>query len=104
MSDKTRLVEFLRGLGETKLADTLDGVVTTTPNRKVMALTEDISSVLFPLVVRIRKPRGIMVMLFDTEQQDAQRALSRCDSAQSLDIWCQSVVENVVRFYNKHTR
>lgn len=104
MSDKTRLVDFLRGLGESKLADTLEGVVTTTPNRKVMALTEDISSALYSRIVRIRKPRGLMVMLFDSEQQEAQRALSRCDSVESLDIWCQSVVENTVRFYNKHAR
>lgn len=102
MLNKSRLVDFLRQLDEDKLADKLLEVSPLTSNRKVMSLTEDISSALYMRVVRIRKPKDVTVMTFDREQRSAQNALCRCDTTKSLDFWCGGVVESTAGFYNKY--
>lgn len=102
-NSQSKLVGFLRELGESNLAERLEGVSNDTSNSVTQKATEDVSAKLYSEIVRIRKPREQTIMDFDDESRKATEALGRCDDRRSFQGWCLDIVENTIPFY-QHTR
>lgn len=97
------LYDFLIEIGESSLAEKFKGVVSDDPISplKLKVVTEDILTELYSRLIRLKCPKGMLVMEFDSCSIRAQRHLQKPEHVRSLPTWLRDIESTYIDFYRK---